>query len=82
MIDRLEKGEGEVLLGGVPLDSLSRATLAENVALVPQTPFLTADTVRRNICYGMKREVSPRGGPGGRAQGQHRRRHRKARRRL
>ena len=58
VIDRLEKGEGEVLLGGVPLDSLSRATLAENVALVPQTPFLTADTVRRNICYGMKREVS------------------------
>lgn len=58
VIDRLEKGEGEVLLGGVPLDSLSRATLAENVALVPQTPFLTADTVRRNICYGMKREAS------------------------
>lgn len=47
------------LPGGVPLDSLSRTVLAENVALVPQTPFLTADTVCHSIRYGMKREVSP-----------------------
>lgn len=59
VIDKLEKAQGEVLLGGVPLDSLSRTVLAENVALVPQTPFLIADTVYHNICYGMKREVSP-----------------------
>ena len=59
VIDKLEEAQGEVLLGGVPLDSLSRTILAENVALVPQTPFLTADTVYHNICYGMKREVSP-----------------------
>lgn len=59
VIDKLEEAQGEVLLGGVPLDSLSRAVLAENVALVPQTPFLIADTVYHNICYGMKREVSP-----------------------
>ena len=59
VIDKLEEAQGEVLLGGVPLDSLSRTVLAENVALVPQTPFLTADTVCHNICYGMKREVSP-----------------------
>ena len=57
--DKLEEAQGEVLLGGVPLDSLSRTVLAENVALVPQTPFLIADTVYHNICYGMKREVSP-----------------------
>lgn len=59
VIDKPEEAQGEVLLGGVPLDSLSRTILAENVALVPQTPFLTADTVYHNICYGMKREVSP-----------------------
>ena len=47
------------LPGGVPPDSLSRTVLAENVALVPQTPFLTADTVCHSIRYGMKREVSP-----------------------
>lgn len=27
------------------------------IALVPQTPFLIADTVEHNICYGMKRPV-------------------------
>ena len=59
VIDKLEEAQGEVLLGGVPLDSLTRTVLAENVALVPQTPFLIADTVYHNICYGMKREVSP-----------------------
>ena len=57
--DKPEEAQGEVLLGGVPLDSLSRTVLAENVALVPQTPFLIADTVYHNIRYGMKREVSP-----------------------
>lgn len=60
VIDKLEEAQGEVLLGGVPLDSLSRTVLAENVALVPQAPFLIADTVYHNICYGMKREVSPK----------------------
>lgn len=33
--------------------------LAENIALVPQSPFIIADTVYNNICYGMKREVTP-----------------------
>ena len=59
MIDKLEPASGCVRLGGAMLDGLSRQELAENVALVPQTPFLIADTVYRNICYGMKREVSP-----------------------
>ena len=59
VIDKLEKAQGEVLLGGVTLDSFTRAALSQNVALVPQTPFLTADTVCHSIRYGMKREVSP-----------------------
>ncbi len=59
VIDKLEQAEGEVLLGGQPLSALDRSALAESVALVPQTPFLTADSVYSNICYGMKREVSP-----------------------
>lgn len=58
VIDKLEEAEGEVLLGGVNLAALSRQALAECVALVPQTPFLIADTVYRNICYGMKGDVS------------------------
>ena len=58
VIDKLEPASGCILLGGARLDGLSRAELADNIALVPQTPFLIADTVYHNICYGMKREVS------------------------
>lgn len=58
VMDKLEQAEGTILLGGAPLAALSRPVLAENVALVPQTPFLIADTVFHNICYGMRREVS------------------------
>lgn len=45
-------------MGGAELSALSRKTLAENKALVPQSPFIIADTVYNNICYGMDREVS------------------------
>lgn len=58
IMDKLEQAEGSVLLGGTSLETLSRATLADSVALVPQSPFLIADTVYRNICYGMRREVT------------------------
>ena len=58
VMDKLEQAEGTILLGGTPLAALSRPVLAENVALVPQTPFLIADTVYHNICYGMRRQVS------------------------
>lgn len=59
VLDRLELAGGEVRIGGAPLELLSRATLAEHVALVPQTPFLIADTIYHNICYGLRREVTP-----------------------
>ena len=57
VMDKLERAEGEVILGGAPLEALSRRVLAENVALVPQTPFLIADTVYHNICYGLQKAV-------------------------
>ena len=53
VVDKLEEAKGQVTLGGAPLASLSRRVLAQNVALVPQTPFLIADTVYHNICYGL-----------------------------
>ena len=53
VVDKLEEAKGQVTLGGAPLTSLSRRVLAQNVALVPQTPFLIADTVYHNICYGL-----------------------------
>lgn len=58
LVDKLEQAQGDVYLGSAELGGLSRRALAEVVALVPQTPFLIADTVYRNICYGMTREVS------------------------
>lgn len=58
VLDKLEQATGTVRIGGTPLEQLSRATLAEYVALVPQTPFLIADTVFHNICYGLRREVT------------------------
>lgn len=57
VIDKLEQAEGTVLLGGAPLSDLSRRVLAENVALVPQTPFLIADTIYYNICYGLSGNI-------------------------
>lgn len=40
-----------------PLAAMSRQVLAQNVALVPQTPFLIADTIYHNICYGLSGEI-------------------------
>lgn len=59
ILDKLEAAQGQVTLGAAPLEDFSRAALSEVVALVPQTPFLIADTVYRNICYGMRRDVTP-----------------------
>ncbi len=58
VLDKLEQAGGEICIGGKPLSSFSREALADMIALVPQTPFLIADTVEHNICYGMKRPVS------------------------
>lgn len=57
VIDKLEQAQGDVRLGGAPIAAITRETLAKNVAIVPQTPFLVADTVYHNICYGMKEHV-------------------------
>lgn len=58
ILDKLEPAQGSVTLGGVPLEALTRKSLARMVALVPQTPFLVADTIFHNICYGMDTPVT------------------------
>lgn len=58
VLDKLEEARGDVFLGNRNLNQLTRSDLADVVALVPQTPFLIADTIFHNICYGMKREVT------------------------
>lgn len=44
--------EGEILVGGVPIDHLTLAELRSNIALVTQDVFLFSDTVERNIWSG------------------------------
>lgn len=57
IIDKLESCEGTIRLGGVDLARVSRRLLAENIVLVPQSPFLIADSIAHNITYGLKEEV-------------------------
>ena len=57
-ICKLEPAEGDIILDDVNLNNLSRADIAELVALVPQTPFLIAGTIRDNITYGLNRTVT------------------------
>ncbi len=44
--------EGEILIGGVPINTMSLNELRGNVALVTQDVFLFSDTIERNIWSG------------------------------
>lgn len=57
-ITKLEKGDGKIWVDSKEIATLTRKEIAEIIALVPQTPFLIAGTIRENICYGMEKEVS------------------------
>ena len=57
-ITKLEKGDGEIIIDKNKIETLSRKDISEIIALVPQTPFLIAGTIKENICYGIDREVS------------------------
>ena len=54
---KLEKGEGTIIINGKNLDQLDRKELADQIALVPQTPFIIAGTIYENIVYGINREI-------------------------
>ncbi len=44
--------DGAVLIDGLDLRDLSRATFRQHIALVPQDPVIFADTARENIRFG------------------------------
>lgn len=50
--------DGEIIVDGSSLHDLSRAEIANMMALVPQTPFLIAATIRENIAYGTHHDVT------------------------
>ncbi|MBF0298587.1 MAG: ABC transporter ATP-binding protein [Oligoflexia bacterium] len=47
--------EGEVYFYGRPLREYSHATLREYMAIVPQKPFLFADTIKNNLLMGRQK---------------------------
>jgi ATP-binding cassette subfamily B protein len=44
---------GKVVLGGVPLEEISRAAIGQLIGYVGQSPFVFAGTVAENIAYGV-----------------------------
>ena len=44
--------KGEILINGFPLAHYKQKSLRENIAFVPQKPFLFLDTVAENIAFG------------------------------
>ena len=44
--------KGEITIDGIPLQSYTQKSLREQIAFVPQRPFLFLDTVAANIAFG------------------------------
>jgi ABC-type multidrug transport system fused ATPase/permease subunit len=49
-----EVQEGQVRINGKPISAFTQKSLREQIAFVPQKPFLFLDTVAANISYGQK----------------------------
>ena len=47
-----EVEKGEISIDGKPLNSYTQRSLRENIAFVPQKPFLFLDTIAENISFG------------------------------
>jgi ABC-type multidrug transport system fused ATPase/permease subunit len=47
-----EVQKGEIRIDGVPINALTQKSLREQIAFVPQKPFLFFDTVAENIAFG------------------------------
>jgi ATP-binding cassette subfamily B protein len=58
MLRLLHPASGEVLVGGVPIDVLSREDIGKSIGYVSQVPFVFSGTVAENIAYGCG-EVTP-----------------------
>lgn len=49
-----EVQEGQVRINGKPINAFTQKSLREQIAFVPQRPFLFLDTIAANISYGQK----------------------------
>ncbi len=52
------KDEGELIIDGIPIEGYSRHFLRSNIGIVEQEPFLFSTTIKENITYGVKRDVT------------------------
>lgn len=53
LIPRLyEVQRGEIRIDGIPINTLTQKSLRDQIAFVPQKPFLFFDTVAENIAFG------------------------------
>jgi ABC-type multidrug transport system fused ATPase/permease subunit len=47
-----EVQQGEIRIDGIPINTLTQRSLRDQIAFVPQKPFLFFDTVAENIAFG------------------------------
>lgn len=52
MLRLIHPASGEVLVGGVPINVLSREDIGKSIGYVSQVPFVFSGTVAENISYG------------------------------
>lgn len=52
-----EVQQGEIRIDGIPINAITQKSLRDQIAYVPQKPFLFYDTVAENITFG--RQFSP-----------------------
>ncbi len=58
LLPRFYDYKGSILLDGVELRSYARHILRRQIGIVEQEPFLFSRTIRENIAYGVRRQVT------------------------
>lgn len=54
LLGLFEPSAGRILIDGKPLDGYSRQSWYRNIGYVPQSPFISNDTIRRNVAFGVE----------------------------
>ena len=53
LLGLFEPTSGQVLIDGKPLNGFSQHSWFHKIGYVPQTPFISNDTIRRNVAFGV-----------------------------
>jgi ATP-binding cassette, subfamily B, bacterial PglK len=53
----LDPTEGAISLDGRPMDTLDRRAWQSRIGYVPQAPYISDDTLRANVAFGVPREM-------------------------